>query len=237
MLPDPPVAVDHRGPRVTPQLLFGLFVVAVGILFTLQNMGLLDADDYVGYWPVILVAVGLLKLWQSKDGAGGTFSGMLLTVAGTWLLLEHAAVVRISFWDLWPMLLVFFGAYLIWQGASTPRTRAVSDQRDSVTAVAIVGGVSRGINSRSFKGGDVTAIMGGCELDLRQAAIDGEAVIDVFAMWGGIEIRVPEDWTVIVQAIPLMGGVDDQTRPTQGAARHRLVVRGFVLMAGVEIKN
>jgi predicted membrane protein len=237
MLPDSSVAVDNRGPRVTPQLLLGLFVVAIGILFTLQNMGLLDAEDYLKYWPVVLVAIGLVKLWQSKDGSGGTFSGLLLTVAGTWLLLENAAVVRISFWELWPLLLVFFGGYLIWQGVSAPRARIVPDQGDTVMAVAIVGGVSRGNNSRSFKGGDLTAIMGGCELDLRQAAIDGEAVVDVFAMWGGIEIRVPDDWTVIVKAVPLMGGIEDKTRPPQGVGRHRLVIRGFVIMAGVEIKN
>jgi predicted membrane protein len=79
--------------------------------------------------------------------------------------------------------------------------------------------------------------MGGCEIDLRQAQINGEAAIDVFAMWGGIEIRVPEDWTVISRVTPLMGGFEDKTRPLQGAGTHRLVVRGFILMAGVEVKN
>jgi hypothetical protein len=72
---------------------------------------------------------------------------------------------------------------------------------------------------------------------LRHAAIDGEAVIDVFALWGGIEIRVPEDWSVESRVVPILGGVDDKTRPPQGASRHRLVLRGFVIMAGVEVKN
>ena len=79
--------------------------------------------------------------------------------------------------------------------------------------------------------------MGGCEIDLRQASIDGEAVIDVFALWGGIEIRVPEDWTVVSRVMPILGGVEDKTRPPQTAAGKRLVVRGFVVMAGVEMKN
>ena len=59
--------------------------------------------------------------------------------------------------------------------------------------------------------------MGGCEIDLRQAAINGEAVIDVFAMWGGIEIRVPENWTVIGRVTPIMGGFEDTTRPPRDA--------------------
>lgn len=236
MLPEQSVAVD-RGPRLTPQLLLGLCVICVGVLFTLHNMGFLDAGDYLGYWPAGLIAIGLVKLWQSKDGGGGGFSGTIFTIAGTWLVLQHIAVVRFDFWEFWPLLLVLLGVYMVWQGVSSHHKRVAADESGIVNAMAIVGGVARGNNSRSFKGGDLTAIMGGCELDLRQAAIEGEAVIDVFAMWGGIEIRVPEDWTVTVKAIPLMGGIDDKTRPPQGVSRHRLVIRGFVIMAGVEIKN
>ena len=87
-----------------------------------------------------------------------------------------------------------------------------------MSALAILGAVMRGNNSQAFRGGNLVAIMGGCEIDLRNAAIDGEAVIDVFAMWGGIELRVPADWTVSSQIVPLMGGVEDKTRPPRGAA-------------------
>ena len=107
----------------------------------------------------------------------------------------------------------------------------------TVSATAILGGVNRGNNSPAFTGGNLAAILGGCEIDLRQASIDGEAVIDVFALWGGIEIRVPEDWTVVVA-----GGADPRRRRGQDPAAadgvgKRLVVRGFVIMAGVEMKN
>jgi hypothetical protein len=56
-------------------------------------------------------------------------------------------------------------------------------------------------------------------------------------LWGGIEIRVPEDWTVVSKVVPVMAGVEDKTRPPQGATAHRLVLRGLALMGGVEIKN
>ncbi len=97
--------------------------------------------------------------------------------------------------------------------------------------------MSRGNNSRAFRGADLLAIMGGLQIDLRRAAIHGEAVMDVFVMWGGIEIRVPEDWTVSSRIVPLMAGVEDKTRPPQGASTHHLILRGFALMGGVEIKN
>jgi hypothetical protein len=76
---------------------------------------------------------------------------------------------------------------------------------------------------------------------LRQASIapGTEAVIDVFAFWGGIEIKVPEDWIVINRVMPLMGGVDDKTRtpnPTPPVEK-RLVISGIVVMGGVGLKN
>ena len=80
--------------------------------------------------------------------------------------------------------------------------------------------------------------MGGCEIDLRKASIapGTEAVIDVFAMWGGIEVKVPPDWTVITRAIPIMGGVEDKTHAPETADK-RLVIRGLLLMGGAGVKN
>jgi predicted membrane protein len=224
--------------RISPQLLMGLFIIAAGLLFTLDNLGLAHAEDWVRYWPLALVAIGLLKVWHSRDGRTSSFGGLVFTLVGMWLLLEQFAVIRISFQDMWPMLLVVFGAYLVWQGVSGRKRLPPTDSGSStISGMAILGGMSRGSNSREFRGGDLTAILGGCEIDLRQAAINGEAIIDIFAMWGGIELKVPEDWSVESRVTPLLGGVEDKTRPPQGAAAHRLLLRGFAIMGGVEIKN
>ena len=226
-----------RGGRLTPQLVMGLLIIALGVLFTLDKLGLADASTYIRYWPAGLIAIGVVKLWQSRDGMGGAFGGLVFTLAGVWLLLEQTAVIRISFWEMWPLLLVFFGAYLVWQGLSGRRRMAGVDGASSISGMAVLGGVVRRNNSRNFRGGDLTAVMGGCEVDLRQASINGDAVMEIFAMWGGIEIRVPEDWTVINRVTPLLGGVEDKTRPPQGTTAHRLILRGFAIMGGVEVKN
>src|SRR5687767_4207353 len=221
----PPELTRANAPlRFTPQLFVGLVVIAAGVLMTLDNLQLIDAGRYLRFWPAGLIVLGLLKLWHSRDGVGASFGGFLFVVVGAWLLAEQTAVIRISFWDMWPTLLVFFGLFLVWQGLSAPRRRASGDSNAVISAMAVLGGVARGNNSAAFRGGEVTAVMGGCELDLRHAAIDGEAVIDLFALWGGIEIRVPEDWTVVSRITPLLGGLDDKTRPLLGASRHRLVL-------------
>lgn len=225
-----------RSPRVTPQLLMGLIIIAIGAIFTLNNLGVVDARHYVRYWPVALILVGVLKVSQSRCGTG-VFGGSLFILVGVWLLLESFGLVTINVFDLWPLLFVFFGASLIWRGLRGKRSASGVDGHSTINALAVLGGVHRGNNSRAFRGGDLTAIMGGCEIDLRQAAIDGEAVIDVFAMWGGIEIKVPEDWTVSSRVVPILGGFEDKTRPQRGAAMHRLLIRGFAIMGGIEVKN
>jgi predicted membrane protein len=235
MMPEP--SPRAAGVRVTPQLFVGLIVILVGVLMTLDNLQVIEAERYFRFWPAGLIALGLIKVWNSRDGFGGSFGGFMFIVIGTWLLLEQTALVRLSFWDMWPALLVLFGLFLVWQGLSGPRRRPAGDSNAQLSATAVLGGMARGNNSPAFRGGDLTAVLGGCELDLRHAGIDGEAVLDVFALWGGIEIRVPEDWTVVSRITPILGGVDDKTRPPQAASRHRLVLRGFVVMAGVEIKN
>jgi Domain of unknown function (DUF5668)/Cell wall-active antibiotics response 4TMS YvqF len=222
--------------RSVPQLILGLVIVSLGVLLTLDTLGIADARDYIRYWPAGLIAIGLGKLWEGRHSNSGVLGGLVLLGIGAWLLLNEFDIVRANVWELWPIFLVLFGASLVWRSLSGRRP-APDDHNSVLSAVAVLSGVNRGNNSATFRGGDLTAIMGGCEIDLRQAQIDGEAIIDVFALWGGIELRVPEDWTVISRVTPLMGGFEDKTRPPQGASVHRLIVRGFILMAGVEVKN
>ena len=101
-----------------------------------------------------------------------------------------------------------------------------------------MGGIVRNNDSQNFKGGELTAVMGGCEIDLRRASIaGGEAQIEIFAFWGGVEIKVPEDWSVTNKVVPIMGGIDDKSVPPKGGATKRLILTGYAIMGGAEIKN
>jgi predicted membrane protein len=92
--------------------------------------------------------------------------------------------------------------------------------------------------SRPFRGADLSAIMGGIKLDLTSARMEGDsAVIEVFAFWGGVEIYVPPDWTVTSEVTTLLAGFIDKRRPTTVVPTKHLIVKGMVVMAGVEIKN
>lgn len=233
-------ATPRRGP--TAQVVFGLMIVLLGVLFTLDNLEVLDARDYLRFWPAGLVAVGLLKLYHARTIGHGWVSGLIFVGVGAWMLLNGILYVTVNARDVLPLFLVALGGYLVWRGFGGQRRRpldAASDGQSSFSAFAIMGGVSRRSSSQAFVGADLTAVMGGCEIDLRQASIapGGDASIEVFAFWGGIDIKVPDDWTVSTRVMPLMGGVEDKTRAPQGAPLKRLVVRGVVIMGGVTIKN
>jgi hypothetical protein len=123
-------------------------------------------------------------------------------------------------------------------GGPVPGGGSTSTGDSFVRAVAVMAGLERASASADFRGADLVAIMGGCELDLRHATIAGdEATVDVFAFMGGIEIYIPRNWTVEAKVLPLMGGLGDETKPATTEPTRRLVVRGLALMGGVDIKN
>lgn len=222
--------------RLSPQLILGLCAIGFGILLTLDNLNIMDIGNVWRFWPLVLIAVGLVQmLWAGSMAGLGT--GAILAVAGSLLLLRNLNYLRFSLGDFWPLILVVIGGSLAWQALD--RGRGLSPHAsDVVSGFAVMSGVKRSSNSQSFRGGDFTAIMGGCEIDLRQASIsDGEAVIQGLALWGGIEIKVPEDWSVRSSVLPLMGGFEDKTRPPKEGGKKTLHVRGLAIMGGIEVHN
>jgi predicted membrane protein len=249
--------------RDLTRLVIGLAIVLAGILFTLDNLRLIHAGDYLSYWPVILVAIGVTRMAQTSSWVSYGWS-LVWIVAGLWLLGENIGLITISIWALWPLVLVLIGATILWRACCPPQLQGPADQlrrgtptdapnaagapaaarayvpsRDSfVRAAAVMGGIERATDSADFRGADLLAIMGGCELDLRHATIAGdEAVVDVMVFMGGIEIYVPDTWAIEAKVLPLMGGLGDETRLNKSGPTKRLVVRGLALMGGIEIKN
>ena len=130
-------------------------------------------------------------------------------------------------------------AAIAWRGLRGPASEAEWRQQfgDTVSALAFMGGYSPRSTSQAFAGGDLTAFMGGIELDLRNCDMKEAAVIDIFVMWGGIEIRVPTDWTVELRGTPILAGLEDKTAAPPVPGAKRLVLRCAVIMGGVEVKN
>ena len=238
--PFPPL--PSRPPASIGKLVFGMIIAILGVLFTLENFGLADVGSLWKFWPLALVAIGgahLSQAWRTRP-----FGGLLLVGLGVFFLLRNFHVIHVSLSSFLPLLLVVVGLRIAF-GAMGGR-RAAWDRAGEAGAgdawlrgFVAFGGLERRITSTQFQGGDIGAFCGGWEVDLSKAKLAGkEARLDVFAWWGGGEIRVPEEWNVSVQVLPILGGTGDKTRhPAPGTEAGTLVVTGTVVMGGVEIKN
>jgi len=224
--------------EIGARVAFGVVVIALGVLFTLDNLGLANAGQILRWWPALLVAWGLMRLTGFCCGRR-VVVGALLTVAGTWMLLNEFGYLRQSVWDLWPIALIVLGASLLGGGLGRRVwVRPGTDPSSTLNAFALWSGADRKVTSADFRGGQVIAIMGGHDIDLRSAGLaDGTAVIELLVVWGGVDLRVPENWRVSCEAIPIMAGVEDLSKPPAGEARGHLILRGLVVMGGVEVKN
>lgn len=223
--------------RSSGQALAGLLLLTLGALLFAQNLDLLNVRQYWRYWPAIPLAIGVLKL-VTGGSRGDRLFGIVLSIFGGSQLAK-----ALGYWspgpaDVIAIVLIAVGGYFIVRGLfGRPEMDVKADSSDWISAIAIMAGFERSNNSPNFRGGDLTAVMGGCEVDLRHASLRAPASIDVFVMWGGIELRVPEDWTVELRGTPLLAGFVDKTRQPPVPTEKRLVIRGVALMGGVEVKN
>ncbi len=213
------------------QLMVGLLVVAVGVLLLLDTLGLVE--DPLRFWPLFLIVLGIIKLRSTEPSS--RIIGSVLIAVGALFLISNLGYIRIRVRDLWPVAIIFRGGAVMLRALGGDRPTEATDR---VNDVGVLGGVQRNCSTQDFQGGELTAVMGGCEIDFREASIvNSPAVIEVFAMWGGIQLKVPEDWSVSIETRAILGGVVDKTRPPKGGSDKRLVLKGYAVMGGVEVRN
>ena len=187
---------------VSASLIFGLAIVAIGVLFLLDNFGV-PVGNVWGYWPVILIAIGLAKLVDSKEAAGRSGGAIILLVGLVFMADKiHLPFLRDrNLWDLWPVAIIVVGFMMLWGALEGKSISGVAGTRlgwgasatpGNCNMFSMFGGSNRKV-SGDFKGADLMAIFGGGGLDLRNATMTAdEAVVNVNAIFGGFEIRAPE---------------------------------------------
>jgi len=231
---------DAKAPSpFSPKLVVGVAIIVAGLVLTLDNLGLIEAHTIFKLWPLVLVAMGVAKIRQ--DRGGSNMGGWFLVLGGAFLLLFTFGHGHLAD-ALGPMLVVAVGILIVIkalkQNRGVPPELARSE--DFLQGTAIFGGFKRRVSTQAFKGGELTAIFGGYEVDLRQATLEsGQARIDVFVLFGGGEIRVPEGWEISNRATAIAGALNDGTHhgPASPDSRPRLVITGLILFGGTEVKS
>jgi hypothetical protein len=223
----------------TGRLVIGVVLLALGLLWTADNLGLTNASEVLRWWPLLLVAFGVTRItgWGCERQLA---LGIIATVAGALMLTHELGWAHVGLGLLWPLALVAVGVQILLRGARAPYAGATSaDGSDYVHSFAFMGGAKTRCTSQTLRGAELSAIMGGVELDLRGARpADGRVVVDVFAFMGGIDVVVPPNWHVEFTATPLLGGLEDvRGLTTTDEAAGTLVVRGLVALGGIQVGN
>lgn len=228
-----------RGNWLTGRMVFGLLLLVLGLLWTLDNLNVLEADEITQWWPAVLLVWGLCQLTGTLCRRQ-PFSGGIWAFIGGWLLLRRFDLVPFDLLDLWPLALILLGAMLVvraWRGRPAGAIVGVSDE-PAIHLFACMGYARRRVRGPNFTGGDINVLLGGALADLRGTELaGGRATLDLFALWGGIEVIVPEGWHVITEVTPVMGGIEDQTVQAAEPLAPTLFIRGTAVMGGIEIKH
>jgi LiaF transmembrane domain len=217
------------------RLALGFVFIVTGLALTLEQAGILNLDGIGRLWPLFFMGIGYVKVRQPLEDGQRAVGVALLGGGGFFQLIS-----LLSWGRAWPLALVFVGGILLWQAVDRPPApEPAPPPSPYVSELALVGGLKKVLRVPNLRGGYLTVVMGGMELDLRQSSILGEAVtLDVVAFWGGIDLKVPADWCVEGLVVPIMGGFEDKTKTLVASDKApRLVVRGFAVMGAVVIGN
>ena len=233
------MTVQYEEPRpslpIAPaKLIFGLALAVGGVLITADNLGYLEADAYLRLWPLTLVAIGAIKLVDR----GSRDPGIPLLVAGGWIFLFNLGLISFTIFDLWPLILIAIGIGFVRRAlrGEAPASQPAAPSFGNRSDLALL--TTRNVRPGAvYGGGKCIAILGTYQLDLTGTTLEKDpTVIEARAFMGGVEIYVPPGWEVIGDVFPLMAGFEIKTGPAT-EPRRRLIVRGFALMAGIEVKH
>lgn len=217
--------------------IIGVIIILVGVGFFFSQLDIFDFGSIIGdWWPLLIMGFGIYKI--SQDKASMIF-GIFIFIVGAIFLSLELNLIPGDFWSyFWPLILILAGASLLSGRAAKRGNNVRSD--DEINVIAIFGGSNQIINNDNFRGGTATAIFGGSEVDLRQAdIISGEAQMELFAAFGGIEIKVPEHWKIEAHGIPILGAMDNKTRQMIDDTKDVpvLKLKYTVMFGGIDVKN
>ncbi|WP_439182048.1 LiaF transmembrane domain-containing protein [Carboxylicivirga taeanensis] len=230
-----------EGKKRNKRGLLGGFLIAIGVLLLLGNLGYLpyEVTDVIFRWPMIFVAIGIFNLIKKE------YTAALITLSiGAFYLLPHL-IDGISYRDIfkfWPVLIILIGgAFYFKRREQAPMYRTSKGADEFIDEVDIFGGGVTQVESKNFKGGKITAVFGGGDVYLDRCLLSPEgAVLDIAMVFGGTKIIVPRDWNVKTEVVSIFGGFADKRNffsETGVDPSKTIIIKGVAIFGGGEIRS
>lgn len=227
--------------------LLGLLFIMIGGILMIHWTNLIPFfrfPSYIFNWQMILIILGLFFLITERNRS----TGLVLFVIGALFLAPD--VFNVTFRQVLqfaiPGLFLLAGILLILPSRNLLGRRKYKkdyegETNDYIRDINIFSGGTKAITSGNFKGGELTCIFGGSELNFRNANLaPGVNVLEVACIFGGVKLYIPEDWTVKLEITPVFGGfTDSRAESNMRLATNPdkiLVIKGTAIFGGGEIK-
>jgi predicted membrane protein len=221
----------------------GIILVTVGATLMARQLGVIF-PEWLFSWPVLLIVIGVYI------GARHLFRNpgwiIMVTVGAVFLLDTIYTEINITTF-FWPLFIMAAGLFMIFKPKRKPyqvdeemniSMDSENVNEDAIDTVSVFGGVKKNILSKNFRGGEITCIMGGAEINLSQADIQGRVVLEVTQVLGGTKLIIPPNWDVQPEMVAVLGGIEDKRQvQTSESAEKILVIRGTSVLGGIEIKS
>lgn len=239
----------------------GLIVLITGVALLLHGMDLIIFPWWLFRWPTILIIIGIVVGIRSNFDNN---AWLVLVLIGGIFLLRDLDIFGRELWKFAPAIAVIvLGTVIIFRAlargqknkdqynkyevtgydsastATDTGTTSAVEGDDYIDLVNVIGGTKRRVFSKHFRGGETVNFFGGTHLDLTQADLAGNAVIDITCVFGGVQLIVPSNWSIESRVTTVLGGLEDKRAPValQGSPQKRLVLTGVCVFGGIEIKS
>lgn len=233
----------------------GVFLLLAGFFLLAYKMGA-PIPGWVFTWPVLLIAIGLLTGIKSRFHNPGSY--ILILIGGVFLIDQSVPGIDLHNY-IAPIILIGLGLLFIlrprgrayvgykrlrrerthFAGYGTENTSGSKENEEYLDVHAVFGGVKKNIQSKNFKGGEITCFMGGSEISFMQADIQQPVVLEVNNVFGGTKLIIPGNWEVQTEISAMFGGVEDK-RNFQNSTpdpEKKIILRGSCVFGGIEINN
>lgn len=231
---------------------FGIILILLGAGFLLQQADIIEFNEVLRiYWPSILILAGLTGLFDRKSSK---FGNLIVLALGILLQLNRLDYIDVNVFEVfWPIVLILVGINIIFfkgvrshkdadffnfssNNTGEKRSKNVTLE-NTIDSFVMFAGLDTNNQSQEFRGGKATALMGGINLDLRGATLNNnEAYLELNAMFGGVDVLVPNNWRVEMTGVPVFGGWSNKTRTNSDLNAPILKVKCFVMFGGIEVK-
>lgn len=217
------------------RVIWGILLVAAGVLLGLNILGVTDVDVFFdGWWTLFLIIPCGVGIFTGRSKSANLF-GFLLGVfllLNAWNILEFSLVCKLIF----PLLVVIWGLKLVFGGFRRVKVRVIpAEVPEGSEICAVFSACSVDYSGKEFTGAELTAVFGGLKCDLRNAVIPKDCTVKVSALFGGITLLVPENVNVQNDTHSLFGGVSCK-KTRNDPAQVTLCITGGSMFGGVDVK-